>query len=177
VASGGSIDSRRYVPAFTTTDRTHSDLTRALARLGLDTEPRHAADAGRATEYVPTSDGSVFGRVHTVMGAPVGAKSERQSPSLPAYLDHQDCPHHIRLDFARVVVRNRGTPRLDRPSTPVQISEERTSDYRQSLRQLFAAVVGDGDTIRGSESSDVTLLTERAAGVLCAPPTFGTYLD
>jgi len=177
IYSGGSIDVKRYVPGFTTTGRTHQDLIHAADELGITFGSRHEDEESRATELVPSKDASIFGRLLVALGAPIGSKSDRDSPSLPDYLQHPDCPYHLGLDFARVAVRNRGTKRPDRPNHPVQLTEQRSEDYSRSFRTFLGDIVGDHDAIRGQPDSNVTFLMERAAGTLCARPTFGTYLD
>jgi hypothetical protein len=174
--SGGSIDARNYQPAWTWDRRTRDDLASALRRLGLAPQTRNAGADDRATELLPARDGAVLGRLLVALGAPAGGTSPDDSPPLPAYLAADDCPYHLRLDFARVVVRNRGVERPDRPTRPVSFAERRSRAYHRRLRRLLGDVAGDRDSIRAGPGSDTTFLTERAAAVLCPPPTFGEWL-
>lgn len=61
-----------------------------------------------------------------------------------------------RLDFARAYVYHRGTLRDDRPTSPVQMREERDVAYMDELREFFRDVVGNPDWTPGRRRDSVS---------------------
>lgn len=146
IFSGGSIDAERYVPLFTLSgDTTLEDLETLLDRLGVGctTSRETEVKPGRAAEYRPARNGSVLGRVLSLLGAPVGSKNADASIELPAYLDGASDP--IRRDFVEVYLRNRGT--WQQESRILKFREERSSSYLRSLARLIEDVSGAPVTV------------------------------
>jgi len=140
VLSGGSIAEQTMAPYFAadpeTEDLAH-DLLQALD-LRLETV-RDDAD-GRATEVRATENSPVFGRLLSVLGAPVGGKSPDADVTLPAWFG--ELLDETRRDIARLYILNRGTDRTDRPDTPLGLREERSQAYLDELRDFFEDVTG-----------------------------------
>ncbi|WP_220618851.1 hypothetical protein [Haloarcula rubra] len=164
IFSGGSINDN-WVPALTVTDETRSVATEALDRIGTGSVAFREADDGRATELRPATDASVLGRLLYALGAPKGVKSSETPLSLPLYL--LNGPEHLRLAFARTYVINRGTKRPDRPQSPVQIAEERDTEFQQEIRTFIQSVT-NGQAVHGDAPS--WRLSAAAAYQLDQPP-------
>lgn len=93
-----------FVPAFGVeggADR--SRLIGSFDDLGIDYAVENGPDGG--IEHRPITHPAVLGRVLSLLGAPVGERSEG-SVRLPAYLDR--APASIRHEFADVYLRTRG---------------------------------------------------------------------
>jgi len=84
VYSGGSIAAQNYAPSFALSNGEDSRVFDALELAGVEYTVVGDRD-GRADEARPTDNGTVLGRVLSVLGAPVGPKAE-QRLSLPDYL-------------------------------------------------------------------------------------------
>jgi hypothetical protein len=76
---------------------------------------------------------------------------------------------------ARVLVRQGGTARPDRPNTPIQLALG-NDNRRPVIRAYLRDVVGRDDAIRGGEDAAVTYLDARAAELLGVPPALGEAL-
>lgn len=171
IFAGGSIAADTYVPTFTVRPHTREHLERALETARINYQWVRAG-SDETTECRPTRDGSVLGRLLAALGAPVSYKSRDADITLPSYLD--TAKFVTRLDFARTYVINRGSVRPDRPSTPIQLAEERSVAFRKELKTFLQAVVGEPDAIRGDTTGRGPIhLGTRAALLLAAEPTFG----
>lgn len=171
IFAGGSIN-QLYTPSWTVRQREHTPLETAFYEAGITVKAVHQGERKRATEYRPADQGTLVGRLLVAFGAPRGEKA-RQRISLPPYLDN--APYMVRLDFARAYVYHRGTLREDKPTSPVQLREERDIGYMDELVEFFRDVVGDPDWIRRG-GDDMLLLRRRGAAMLCADPLFGSWL-
>jgi len=145
IFSGGSI-SDRWMPYLTVDDDTRTVACDVFRALGDRPKTVRNDDSDRATEVRPTVARAPLGRLLTVLGAPHGSKASGTPLSLPPWL--ADAPRSVRLAFVRTYVTNRGTPRADRPNTPLQINENRSAAYRRELTALFDDVAG-GDVTHG----------------------------
>jgi len=136
VFSGGSIFDPTYEPSFSAPDSVVETQLRAdLETLGAGCRLVRS-NSGNVEELRPETDASVLGRVLVALGAPQGQKA-KQIDRLPSYLD--DAPSSVRREFARVYVSNRAA---DRPGRDfVQIQEERSDRYLNSLEHLLDSVV------------------------------------
>lgn len=168
VYSGGSINSH-YVPYLTVDDDESEQCAYDLLR-ALNEQPETVRDdqQGRATEVRPTKDAPPLGRLLTVLGAPQGPKNNECDIQLSSWLS--DAPDHIQLAFARTYVWNRATERLDRPDTPIQITEQRPQTYLTALRDFFEDVTGERP--QGQQRSMV--FSRDAATMLNQPPSIQT---
>ena len=164
IFSGGSINNG-YRPAFVVTPNTRAYAEIALETVGTESTAYRSNETGRATELVPANEASVLGRLLVALGAPLGPKKRERSLSLPDFLTM--APESIRLVFARTYVVNRATPRDERPTTPLQLAEERQSTYRAEVRALFESLV-DATAVQGTAES--YRLTQEAADRLHKPP-------
>ncbi|WP_066416794.1 hypothetical protein [Halorubrum aethiopicum] len=146
VLAGGSITSRTFVPAVTTGRRVGLEEVRdAFERVGVETVVRRADDENRATEVIPTADGSVLGRCLVTMGAPAGEKIALDSfPSIV-----WEVPRAVRESFARIYVDHRGTGYSEKQTMAIQ--EERSAEYLEGLRGLLADVTGQPVTAGGRQ--------------------------
>ena len=138
VLAGGSIPAGNYVPAVTPGERVSAgEIRGALERVGVETRTRNAGTPGRATEIVPTCDGTVLGRCLVAMGAPTGVKTSLDH--LPAVV--WDVPRPVRRSFARTYVRHRGLNYADKSTTRVQV--ERPASFISELRDLLEDVIDE----------------------------------
>ncbi|MYL68341.1 hypothetical protein [Halorubrum distributum] len=138
VLAGGSIPTGNYVPAVTPGNRVDAaEIRAAFERVGVETRTRNADTPGRATEVVPTCDGTVLGRCLVAMGAPTGAKTSLDH--LPAVV--WDVPRPVRRSFARTYVRHRGLDYADKSTTRVQV--ERPSSFIAELREVLDDVIDE----------------------------------
>lgn len=144
VFSGGSISEGYYQPGFALNHRgEESHVLDALELSGIDY--RVVADRdSRADEARPTDDGTVLGRVLSVLGAPVGPKAD-QDLALPAYLD--SAPASVREQFVYAYLENRATEHAGKAT--LTLREERNRDYLEALAALIDDVAGGG--VRFSE--------------------------
>lgn len=167
VYSGGSISTDAYVPRFAIEDETAATLIkRAFQAVTLQYQTQRAETTSRATEAVPTTHGSLFGRTLIAWGAPSGPKSRTRGLSLPEYV--HTAPDTIRRDFARTYVLNRSTSRNDRPRRPIQLYEERSNAFRQELRTFLQTIVPDEGVHLSGDS--LLFLSSTAAEILGHPP-------
>jgi len=141
--SGGSISAEQYVPVCTINGSSDADALRAdLDALGVGHAMTHADDPDRATEIKPAEDAAVLGRVLSLLGAPVGSKSDADL-SLPRYLDA--APDRIREAFVDVYLSNRGQRHPDK--TTMTLRETRSQEYLHDLAALFEDVSGESVTV------------------------------
>ena len=138
VLAGGSIAAKNYVPAVTPGARVDAaEIRRAFERVGVETKRRNADVPGRATEIVPTRDGTVLGRCLVTMGAPTGVKTSLDT--LPAVI--WDVPRSVRRSFAQIYVRHRGLNYKGKSTTRVQVDRPRS--FIEELQDLLAAVLDE----------------------------------
>jgi len=141
VFSGGSIDVDRHVPVFVLNGSSDGDSLRDdLDALGVGHATERDDDA--SPEVRPAEDAAVLGRVLSVLGAPVGSKSDANL-ALPGYLDA--APEQIRRDFAAVYLSNRGQRHPDKAT--MTLRETRSSAYLQDLAALLRDVSGESVTV------------------------------
>ncbi|WP_135536352.1 hypothetical protein [Halostella pelagica] len=159
VFSGGTILTDTYRPYFAVdSDDALDRVVASCGLVGVEYDIYHADEIGRATEIRVTTDGAILGRVLTVLGAPLGEKATRDDLSLPNYLDNVG--QHLRLDFARTYVLNRGAIHEDKAT--VTISEDRPQEYRDQVAAFLEETLGQTVT-----SGDATItLSADAARVL-----------
>lgn len=143
VFSGGSIVESNYRPSFALTSGDNRYLFDALEAVGIDYETVEDRD-GRADEARPAEHGTVLGRTLSVLGAPVGRKTQ-QRLSLPDYLDH--APDEIREQFVMCYLDNRGAEHGD----ILKLREERNDSYLAALAELIEDAVG-GDVTRSEKN-------------------------
>jgi len=138
VLAGGSIAAKNYAPAVTPGKRVAvEEIHDAFERVGAETRTRNADATGRATEIVPTCDGTVLGRCLVAMGAPTGVKTA---------LDHLppvvwDVPRSVRRSFAQIYVRHRGLNAAGKSTTQVQV--ERPRSFISELRDVLDDVLDE----------------------------------
>ncbi|ELZ45649.1 hypothetical protein C464_12045 [Halorubrum coriense DSM 10284] len=138
VLAGGSIAAKTYTPAVTPGKRVSAaEVRKAFERVGVETRTRNADTPNRATEIVPTCDGTVLGRCLVAMGAPTGVKTSLDH--LPAVV--WDVPQQVRRSFARIYVRHRGLKYADKSTTQVQV--ERPSSFIAELREVLNDVLDE----------------------------------
>ena len=138
ILAGGSIPAGNYVPAVAPGERVPAaEIRDAFERVGVETRTRHADTPNRATEIVPTCDGTILGRCLVAMGAPTGAKTSLDR--LPAVV--WDVPRSVRRSFARTYVRHRGLNYADKSTTRVQV--ERPSSFIAELRAVLDDVLDE----------------------------------
>lgn len=165
--SGGSITKGTFVPQWTVNaddDRAILDRAAELANTILDTT--RAVSAAKTTELRPARDASVLGRVLYVLGVPAGPKNAEQPDGVPDYLE--DASEQIRREFVQTYVHTRGQVRDD--SSGIQLTEERSAGYRESLAALFEAVTGEAVSVSGPT---VRFSVDAAEAMAVWPPLLG----
>lgn len=156
VYSGGTIHTN-YTPKFTLNDDGH-DAT-VIKALELAGSGYRTEESGTSQAVVPGEDAIALGRVLTVLGAPMGRKTEIEGLSLPWYLD--DAPESVRKRFVDSYLENRA---LTDPTTDsIQIMEDRSQSYREELAELIESVTGERVTV-GDESVTLSAEASRALG-------------
>lgn len=139
IFAAGSLRGDYYVPSFTIPDESYEVLKTALELANAPPHRRERDDEdSRATEVFIADDGTVFGRLLSALGAPVGEKHDERQLELPLYL--AQAPELTRLAFARTYVWHRGTQR-DRENTPIQITEQRSKQYRRELQAFLNGLI------------------------------------
>ena len=172
VVAGGAIEQRTWVPSFSVSPGTRGDLRRLGAALGIDWEQRHSGREQQGTYWVPGADACPLGRLLAVLGAPVGRASR---PDLPTWTVRDDCPRALRLDLARIIVRQRGTVRDDLSTMPIQLRLSNPG-RRQAVVELLDGLLADAPgEVRTDDGAHVRL-DARAAEVLGTPPALGNPL-
>jgi hypothetical protein len=145
ILSGGSL-SKDYNPRITLDDDldapTEKSLHTALEKLVGSSRITHADDPQRATVLEPGADQALLGRSLHAIGVPRGRKTEGDL-TLPSYL--ATAPDPIRTDFVEIYVIFRGS-RRERGT--VDIREERSDTYLESLAELIEGVTGGKTTVR-----------------------------
>ncbi|ELY64711.1 hypothetical protein [Natrinema versiforme] len=143
VFSGGSIEQTHYQPSFALNHRGEdSHVLDALELAGVDYQVVADRD-GRADEVRPSDDASVLGRVLSVLGAPVGPKTD-QHLSLPTYLEH--APASVREQFVYSYLENRAIEHDGKATLTVR--EDRNRDYLEELVALIDHVAGGRVALR-----------------------------
>jgi hypothetical protein len=120
------------------------EIRGAFGRVGAETRTRNADAAGRATEVVPTCDGTVLGRCLVAMGAPTGVKTTLDR--LPPVV--WDVPRSVRRSFARIYVRHRGLNAAGKSTTQVQVDRPRS--FIAELRDVLDDVLDERVTAAGA---------------------------
>ena len=142
VLAGGSITAQNYVPAVAPGKRVDAiEIRRSFERVGVETKTRNADAPGRATEIVPTFDGTVLGRCLVTMGAPTGVKTTLDR--LPAVV--WDVPHPVRRSFAQIYIRHRGLNYREKSTTRVQV--DRPNSFIEELQDVLADVLDERVTV------------------------------
>jgi hypothetical protein len=165
IYAGGGIAEKNYRPTFTIQE---SDpewlLTEALDTLGVEYHRYREGVDSRGTEIVPADHGALLGRFLVgVLDAPLGAKNEYRPTGVPTWL--QRAPRETKRRWARIYVTVRGVDR----NGDVQLTEQRDTNYRQSLVEFLRSVVDLPDTVRHYE--DTSIYIERpTATELRTPP-------
>ncbi len=138
VLAGGSITARNYSPGVAPGERVGAEEIRdAFDRIGVGTRTRNEDAPGRASEIVPTCDGTVLGRCLVAMGAPAGEKTTLEQ--LPAVV--WDVPRSVRRSFAQIYVRHRGLKFSDKSTTQVQV--KRPDSFIAELRDVLDDVLDE----------------------------------
>ncbi|AFZ73673.1 hypothetical protein [Natronobacterium gregoryi] len=141
VFSGGSITADHYQPSFPLDDQDNR-VVDALELTDVEYEIIEDRD-GRADEVRPTDDGTVLGRVLTVLGAPTGPKAA-QPLSLPSYLE--DAPADVRKQFVDVYLEHRAVEYRGKDTLCIQ--EQRNREYLAGLAALLDDVADGGVALR-----------------------------
>ncbi|MDZ5810077.1 hypothetical protein U4E84_01740 [Halorubrum sp. AD140] len=141
VLAGGSIAVKHYSPAVAPGERvTAAEIRRAFERVGVETATRNADVPNRATEVVPTRDGTVLGRCLVTMGAPIGVKTTLDR--VPAVL--WDVPRSVRRSFVQIYVRHRGLRYREKSTTRIQV--DRPSSFIEELGDVLEDVLDESVT-------------------------------
>lgn len=138
VYSSGTISSHNYHPSFTLAD-SDSMVTNTLALMNVGHRDIERPGENRESAVGPAKDAAVLGRVLSVLGVPVGRKTEIDNLSLPSYLE--GAPASVRKRFVDIYVRNRGQSKPD--NAGVVIREDRTHAYRAELAALIESVASE----------------------------------
>ncbi|WP_435074022.1 hypothetical protein [Halorubrum sp. HHNYT27] len=159
VLAGGSVSATSYVPAVAPGERVDAaEIRRAFERVGVETKHRNAGASGRATEIVPTCDGTVLGRCLVTMGVPAGVKTSLDR--LPAAVWDVPCP--VRRAFVRTYVRHRGLNYEGKSTTRIQV--DRPKSFIDDLRDVLADVL-DGRVTASDAGITISADAVRELGV------------
>jgi len=151
VFSGGSISTETFTPSYSAPDDAIEQQLRAdLEAVGVGAILVNSM-SGNVEEIRPERDASVLGRVLVALGAAHGPKAQN-TVELPRYLD--DAPEHIRVDFVRVYIANRGT--IVKEKRFVQLREERPTWYLKQLADMIESVV-DAEVSQGTDAVRVEI--------------------
>jgi hypothetical protein len=154
IFAGGSIAADTYRPTFCIDgDEPEAQLRADLDTLGLSYRKYRASEREHGTELCPSTDGVVFGRfLAGVMGAPVGSKNEASPFRIPYWL--QRAATSIQRCWIRTYVSVRGVVRDDR-NDEVQLCEQRSPEYRKTLRDVLRSVVQTPEAVQCYGDSSV----------------------
>lgn len=144
IYSGGSISKDTYTPYFVVDDEADEAILHEageLANVVLDFT--RSAQSARAVELRPTRDGSVLGRVLSVLQAPVGEKNEASVTGLPDYLAGVD--ESLAREFVQTYVHNRGQHREN--TDFIRFREQRSDRYLRSVARLIRRLTGERVTV------------------------------
>lgn len=160
VFAGGSINTQ-FVPSFSATDQPEQRrIEDHFDTLELDYRIVNDDTTARATEYVPKDHSPLLGRLLVVLGAPQGTKNKAVEITLPEYL--WNAPESVQLGFAQTYVFLRGAKQPERPNWPIAISEQRSPEFKQELRELLVDLVG-ADGVSGSTTASSLYLAPDTA--------------
>lgn len=144
VLAGGSITTN-FVPALTPGQRvSRATLHTAFRRVNVPSTTRHTDAPGRATEVVPSTDGSVLGRCLVAMGAPQGDKTTLDA--LPAVI--REVPVPVQQSFVTSYIAHRGYGYRDKATTTFK--EARSEAYHRDLVELIRSGVSTPVTYTGN---------------------------
>lgn len=168
VTAGGSIAAQTWLPRFVASDGDpERALQPALRAVDMQADTQHAASDGRATEYQPSTHGTVLGRfLGGVFGAPVGEKAGTDQ-QLPDWI--RSVPTATQRRWLRTYVSLRGTP-IDRGHgyTVACFAADRPGDWYAALAGLADDVCSDETATAGARG---LLLRPAAADALDVEPT------
>lgn len=146
IFSSGSITAANYSPYFVLDDHDDEPLLTAAADLAdVDLHYTRSLGADRSAELRPVRDGSVLGRVCSVLGAPVGQKSAGSAIELPAYLTHVD--ERLAREFVQTYLLHRGEHQEGTDYR--RFREERPAGYLESVGELIRRLTGEAVTVEG----------------------------
>ncbi|AXG08644.1 hypothetical protein [Haloplanus rubicundus] len=145
IYAGGSIRTSGWTPHWTS-DGPIDEIRRSLRTLGIEYRRIHIHDSQRATELVPSSDGSLLGRSLFVLGAPIEDKNKSSVDQLPEYLF--ELPHLIQRTFVYIYL----TYRQSGNQRTISIQENRSKSYHNSLADLITEVVTDSNSVTVGEN-------------------------
>jgi len=144
IYSGGGISVDTFAPHFSTDDPLMlGTLTHLLRWVGLSYRCRDPEIPDRHREVVPEKGASIFGRVLTVLGAPIGVKRQTEELAPPSYLVSVP-PHHTR-DFLRIHILNRAKQTDD--GTAGRYVYMPSNTYCQDIVDLIKSVTAGSATI------------------------------
>jgi hypothetical protein len=154
IFAGGTINHRTFEPRFSADDLLElATLNHLLSIVDLTYWIRQR-ESEQAFEIATESGASIFGRILSTVGAPVGGKATQSELTLPEYLE--TASSHLRRGFARIYLLTRAVQIGD--TERYRVGEVRTPEYLRELQTFLSAV------------TDTTI--ERASqGRLVVPPT------
>lgn len=168
INAGGSLSGQSFQPRFVADDPLAiAALDQLCANTGVDYRVEDRTPS-RAIEVVPTTDTAVFGRVLSVLGAPVGEKAHSET-TLPAVLDEAGAA--CRRVFVQVYLFNRVVT-SNQPSE-YRMSEPRGPTYRQALQTLCEEVAGEPVT---QETQSRLRFSTAAVETLCGGTPYRSAL-
>jgi hypothetical protein len=135
IFAGGTINHRTFEPRFSAGDLLElATLNHLLEIVDLPYWIRQK-ESEQGLEIVTQSGASIFGRLLSTIGAPIGGKATKSELTLP------ECLHtagvHLRRDFARIYLLTRGV-RIGNTER-YRIGEVRTSEYLRELQTLLSS--------------------------------------
>lgn len=172
IFAGGGISQQSFEPRFSADDTL--ELATLSHLFGIADLPYWLREEGgeradQAFEIGLGNGATIFGRLLSTIGAPVGQKAAQMGVSLPKYLD--DAPIHLQRDFAQVYLLTRASQMGD--TGRYRIGEIRTPEYLHEL-QAFLSRATDGDVSIGSQSR--LIIPEAAVESLCRETPHRTAL-
>lgn len=144
VFSRGSISKDTYAPYFVANEEVDETILNEAANLAdIQLETTRSADGERTVELRAKQDGSILGRVLSVLQAPVGGKYAASDLTLPDYLTHLD--EATAREFVQTYVHNRGDPHEG--GSLVRFRDRRSVRYPKAVARLIRGLTGEQVTV------------------------------
>lgn len=147
IFSGGGVAEQTFTPHFSIDDHLMLSTVSQLLRWAGLTYRIDRNQTERGAVVVPRQAASVFGRVLSVLGAPIGVKADKQRLELPEYVTSLDEEHQ--RDFLRVYVLNRGRDLHKDNITGTYLHSLQSEAFCEEIKTLIESVT-DGTATVGS---------------------------
>lgn len=144
ISSSGSINKSTYTPYFVANgEQDTSILAEAGVFANLSFTQTQGSENGNTVKLRATEDGSVLGRVLSVLQAPTGGETTTSITRVPDYLAQIEEP--LAQEFIQTYLHNRGAYRED--NAFIRFRRHRSDEYLRSMARLLRRLTQEQVTV------------------------------